>query len=134
MISSGVIRGAPIVLLLGGGLLAGHDALVRVLDALLPNLVDIAGERLGLHCSAAVFGNQLVHVVQLLLIVVGNSNGFLVGVQNDTHGLFPPIKRKNVRSCDENTTFLTLYSIYIYIYIYSSVFQHFHIKSANYTK
>ena len=32
----------------------------------------------------------------------------------------------------ENTTFHTLYSIYIYIY--SSVFQHFHIKSANYTK
>ena len=30
----------------------------------------------------------------------------------------------------ENTTFHTLY----YIYIYSSVFQHFHAKSAKYTK
>lgn len=32
----------------------------------------------------------------------------------------------------ENTTFHTLYSIYIYIY--SSVFQHFHAKSAKYTE
>ena len=78
-------------LLFGGGLLAGHNALVRVLDALLPNLVDVAGESLGLHCAAAVFSNQLVHVVQLLLIVVGNGNGLLVGIQNNTHDL-PPIK------------------------------------------
>ena len=69
-------------LLFGGGLFAGHSALVGVLDALLPNLVDVAGESFGFHCSAAVFGNQLVHVVQLLLIVVGNGDGFLVGVQN----------------------------------------------------
>ena len=32
----------------------------------------------------------------------------------------------------ENTTFHTLY--YIYIYIYSSVFQHFHAKSEKYTE
>ena len=34
----------------------------------------------------------------------------------------------------ENTTFHTLYSLSIYIYIYSSVFQYFRVKSAKYTK
>lgn len=81
-------------LLLGGGLLAGHDALIGMLDAVIPNLVNVAGKGFGVFLSVAVFSNQLVHVVQLLLIVVGNGDSFLVGVQNDTHNSF--LQKKNV--------------------------------------
>ena len=62
-----------------------------MIDAVIPNLVNVAGKSFGVFLAVAVFSNQLVHFVQLLLIVVGNSNGFLVGVQNNSHDL-PPIK------------------------------------------
>ena len=109
---------APMALLLCGRFLSGHNALVGVLDALLPNLVDIAGESLGLHCAAAVFGNQLVHVVQLLLIVVGTVMVFL-SVSRMIR-IIVSSKRKMYESCRKHNFSYIVF--YIYIYIYSSVF------------
>ena len=48
-----------------------------MLDTVIPNLVDVASKGFGFFLAVAVFRNQLVHVVQLLLIVLGNSEVFL---------------------------------------------------------
>ena len=88
-----------------------------MLNAVIPNLVDVAGKGFGFFLAVAVFGDQLVHVVQLLLIVVGNGDGFLIGVQNDTYDIIPP-KKKMYESCRN----YNLLYIVIYVYIYSSVF------------
>lgn len=84
MISSGRILGAPI-LLLGCRLFACQNTFIGVLNTILPNLVDIAGKGFGFFLSVAILGNQLVYLVQLLLIVPRHDDGFLVGVQSDTH-------------------------------------------------
>ena len=61
---------------------------VRIRHALFPNLVDVAGERLLRHVLATKLLRNAIDFSLFLRIVVGNGDGFLVGVQNDLHVFF----------------------------------------------
>ena len=75
MISSGVILAAIVLL---PALLRRHNVLVGVLNAFLPNVVNVAREGLLLEILAAKFFCNPVNLVQLLLIVPRHGDSLLV--------------------------------------------------------
>ena len=64
---------------------------VGIGNALTSNLVNVARECLLLHILPAKFLRNPVDLSQFVGVVVGNGDGFLVGVQNDLYGVSPPI-------------------------------------------
>jgi hypothetical protein len=78
--SSGEIRLAPILFALADRLVRNFQALVRVIHAIFPYLVDVVLKVPFCSLTAARFGNDTIHFIELLRVVPRYGNGFLICV------------------------------------------------------
>jgi len=67
----------------------GFQLGIGMLHCLAPAFIDVAAERLDLRVGAAEFFDHAVDFFQLCSVVPRYSDGFLVGIQYDLHGISP---------------------------------------------
>ena len=119
MISSGVILGAPILLVrrflaaVFLGLISSFQAVVAVRHALFPHVIYKGLEVLFLAFITGNVHNHFVASLSLFTLVLRQGDGFLVGIENNAHPPFLHNKKCAKHASRAVGTTHYIYNIYI---------------------